>query len=160
MESLRITPTGTYFRMDDGRVGYANSNGYARISVAREGLRNGEWFSEPCEISDRFYQINKKIEVSRGYTNYEGITYDINGYERVKYKSFAAALSALIVYNRNNCQPINVLKRERDTWKSFYKGMLSTKKYDKGRMQDHYNIGFANGVDSMCDKLNKLMINL
>ena len=42
MESLRITPTGTYFRMDDGRVGYANSNGYARISVAREGLRDGE----------------------------------------------------------------------------------------------------------------------
>ena len=155
MESLRITPTGTYFRMDDGRIGYANHNGYARISVAREGLRDGEWFSEPCEISDRAYQINKKIEVKRTYGDWE-----TTGYERVKYKSFAAALSALIVYNRNNCQPINVLKRERDTWKSFYKGMLSTKKYDKGRMQDHYNIGFANGVDSMCDKLNKLMINL
>ena len=152
MESLRITPTGTYLRMDDGRVGYANNNGYARISVAREGIRNGEWFSEPCEISDRAYQINKKVE----YTT----EYGFNGYKRIKYKSFAAALSALIVYNRNNCQPINVLKRERDTWKSFYKGQMHIKKYDKKRMQDHYNIGFANGVDSMCDKLNKLMINL
>ena len=155
MESLRITPTGTYFRMDDGRIGYANHNGYARISVAREGLRDGEWFSEPCEISDRAYQINKKIEVKRTYGDWE-----TTGYERVKYKSFAAALSALIVYNRNNCQPINVLKRERDTWKSFYKGQLHMRKYNKERFQDHYNIGFANGVDSMCDKLNKLMLNL
>ena len=151
MESLRITPTGTYFRMDDGRIGYANHNGYARISVAREGIRNGEWFSEPCEISDRAYQINK-CYTRQGEYGVEKV--------RIKYKSFAAALSALIVYNRNNCQPINVLKRERDTWKSFYKGQLYMKKYDKGRMQDHYNIGFANGVDSMCDKLNKLMTNL
>ena len=105
-------------------------NGYARISVAREGLRDGEWFSEPCEISDRAYQINKKIEVERSY-EIDGKTYTTNGYERVLYTSFAAALSALIVYNRNNCQPINVLKRERDTWKSFYKGELRTKEYMK-----------------------------
>lgn len=160
MEYIRSTPTGAYYRMDDGRIGYANNNGYARISVAREGLRNGEWFNEPNEIGDRAYQINKKIKVERTYGDW--VT---TGYERVKFKNIVEAIDALVAYNKKNCQPINVLKRERDTWRSFYKGNLKMKEYYQRKItnleadRDYYADRYTEGKNEILNQLSKILIN-
>ncbi len=65
LKPLRSTPTGIYFRMADGRIGYANHQ-YARVSVTREGIRNGQYYKEDCSIGDRMYQINSRTEVVHG----------------------------------------------------------------------------------------------
>ena len=51
LKPLRSTPTGIYFRMADGRIGYANHQ-YARVSVTREGIIDGKYYKNDCEIGD------------------------------------------------------------------------------------------------------------
>ena len=97
LKPLRSTPTGIYFRMADGRIGYANHQ-YARVSVTREGIRNGQYYKEDCKIGDRMYQINKVIDVPS--THFKNFTEK----RRVKYNDISEAITALQTYNCKNCR--------------------------------------------------------
>ncbi len=102
LKPLRNTPTGIYFRMADGRIGYANHQ-YARVSVTREGIRNGEYYKEDNEIGDRMYQINKKDEITREHTMYDGSKKTFTGVFRIKYNDISEAITALQNFNNKNC---------------------------------------------------------
>ena len=146
LKPLRSTPTGIYFQMADGRIGYANHQ-YARVSVTREGIRNGEYYKEDCKIGDRMYQINKKIEISRDYTYPDGSIQTFIGFERIKYNDISEAIDALQKFNCKNCGDHAVELRKQKILKSY-------------EDYNEYNKGFADGVDSIVDKLNKLILNL
>ena len=148
MKLIRTTPTGEYYRMDDGRVGYCNHQ-YARISVAREGLRDGEFFREENEVSDRAYQINKKVE----YTT----EYGFNAYKRIRYNNRTEAFLALYEYNLKNCSELAMMKRERDTYKSHYKGM---KYYNTVRNRRTFHEGIDVGKGEVINQLVKLIENI
>ncbi len=96
LKPLRSTPTGIYFRMADGRIGYANHQ-YARVSVTREGIIDGKYYKNDCEIGDRMYQINKKINYPHNEIP------SINMVGRVRYNDISEAISALQLCNCNNC---------------------------------------------------------
>ena len=100
LKPLRSTPTGIYFRMADGRIGYANHQ-YARVSVTREGIRNGQYYKEDCSIGDRMYQINKKIEVVHGKDSQ--FIHEFSRIARVKYNDISEAINALQLFNCKNC---------------------------------------------------------
>ena len=102
LKPLRSTPTGIYFRMADGRIGYANHQ-YARVSVTREGIRNGEYYKENNEIGDRMYQINKKDEITREHTMLDGSKKTFTGVFRIKYNDISEAINALQNFNNKNC---------------------------------------------------------
>ena len=101
LKPIKTTPTGIYFRMADGRIGYANHQ-YARVSVTREGIRNGEYYKEDNEIGDRLYQINSREEINREY-DYNGVKKTISGVARVKYNDISEAINALQNFNCKNC---------------------------------------------------------
>ena len=96
LKPIKTTPTGIYFRMADGRIGYANHQ-YARVSVTREGIRNGEYYKEDNEIGDRLYQINKKIN----YPHHE--TPSINMVGRVRYNDISEAMAPNCILKNSHC---------------------------------------------------------
>ena len=154
MKYIRSTPTGSYWRMSDGRIGYVTPH-YARITVLREGFRNNKWFSEPNEIGDRMYQINPKKSVVRKYGDW--VT---TGYEREYYANNMEGLCALKDYDERNCTPLATYKRRFKVLKDRTEWLLQFQNSCNKEYNNKYNQGFADGVDSMCDKLNKLMLNL
>lgn len=165
LKPIKTTPTGIYFRMADGRIGYANHQ-YARVSVTREGIRNGEYFKEDNEIGDRLYQINKKIN----YPHHE--TPSINMVGRVRYNDISEAINALQNFNNKNCGEYAVELRKNKILKQYEEHKaLNIKSYlTKERVKEAdtyvegynegYNEGFAEGVASIEDKLVKLINNL
>ena len=185
LKPIKTTPTGIYFRMADGRIGYANHQ-YARVSVTREGIRNGKYFKEDNEIGDRLYQINKKIN----YPHHE--TPSINMVGRVRYNDISEAINALQNFNNKNCGEYAVELRKNKILKQYeehkalnirsvltkndeFHGDLHCKSYNQGHddgrengysngremgYKDGYNEGFAEGVASIEDKLVKLINNL
>jgi hypothetical protein len=165
LKPIKTTPTGIYFRMADGRIGYANHQ-YARVSVTREGIRNGEYFKEDNEIGDRLYQINKKIN----YPHHE--TPSINMIGRVRYNDISEAINALQNFNNKNCGKYAVELRKNKILKQYEEHKaLNIKSYlTKERVKEAdtyvegynegYNEGFAEGVASIEDKLVKLINNL
>ena len=100
LKPIKTTPTGIYFRMADGRIGYANHQ-YARVSVTREGIRNGEYYKEDNEIGDRLYQINSREEINREY-DYDGVKKTFSGVARIKYNDISEAINALQNFNNKN----------------------------------------------------------
>ena len=165
LKPIKTTPTGIYFRMADGRIGYANHQ-YARVSVTREGIRNGEYYKEDNEIGDRLYQINKKIN----YPHHE--TPSINMIGRVRYNDISEAINALQNFNNKNCGEYAVELRKNKILKQYEEHKaLNIKSYlTKERVKEAdtyvegynegYNEGFAEGVASIEDKLVKLINNL
>jgi hypothetical protein len=165
LKPIKTTPTDIYFRMADGRIGYANHQ-YARVSVTREGIRNGEYFKEDNEIGDRLYQINKKIN----YPHHE--TPSINMIGRVRYNDISEAINALQNFNNKNCGKYAVELRKNKILKQYEEHKaLNIKSYlTKERVKEAdtyvegynegYNEGFAEGVASIEDKLVKLINNL
>ena len=165
LKPIKTTPTGIYFRMADGRIGYANHQ-YARVSVTREGIRNGKYFKEDNEIGDRLYQINKKIN----YPHHE--TPSINMVGRVRYNDISEAINALQNFNNKNCGKYAVELRKNKILKQYEEHKaLNIKSYlTKERVKEAdtyvegynegYNEGFAEGVASIEDKLVKLINNL
>ena len=165
LKPIKTTPTGIYFRMADGRIGYANHQ-YARVSVTREGIRNGEYYKEDNEIGDRLYQINKKIN----YPHHE--TPSINMVGRVRYNDISEAINALQNFNNKNCGEYAVELRKNKILKQYEEHKaLNIKSYlTKERVKEAdtyvegynegYNEGFAEGVASIEDKLVKLINNL
>jgi len=152
---IRTTPTGIYFRMADGRIGYANHQ-YARVSVTREGYRNGKYYREDCEIGDRMYQINRKIkEYNKDNTYYN--------YVRVKYNGLGESMEALHTFNCQNCGEGAIEYRKNKLDKMFAEhnelGIRSyltrdvernestDKEYNKVGWQNAYNKGHEDGYD-------------
>ncbi len=176
LKPIKTTPTGIYFRMADGRIGYANHQ-YARVSVTREGIRNGEYYKEDNEIGDRLYQINKKVN----YPHHE--IPSINMIGRVRYNDISEAINALQNFNNKNCGEYAVELRKNKILKQYeeHKALnirsvltrqdiedeggkircyISYKRgHDDGK-ENGYNDGFRDGVASIEDKLNKLLNNL
>lgn len=161
LKPIKTTPTGIYFRMADGRIGYANHQ-YARVSVTREGIRNGEYYKEDNEIGDRLYQINKKVN----YPHHE--IPSINMIGRVRYNDISEAINALQNFNNKNCGEYAVELRKNKILKQYEEHKaLNIKSYlTKERVKEAdtyvegYNEGFSDGVASIEDKLNKLLNNL
>jgi hypothetical protein len=190
LKPLRSTPTGIYFRMADGRIGYANHQ-YARVSVTREGIRNGQYYKEDCSIGDRMYQINTRIN----YPHHE--TSSINMIGRVRYNDISEAINALQNFNCKNCGEYAVELRKnkiikeynehkalnirsvltRDEDEAYNRGHDDGREngYSDGRefgysegykmgkengYEDGYNEGFSEGVISVEEKLNKLLNTL
>ena len=179
LKPLRSTPTGIYFRMADGRIGYANHQ-YARVSVTREGIRNGQYYKEDCSIGDRMYQINTRIN----YPHHE--TSSINMIGRVRYNDISEAINALQLFNCKNCgegaieyrknkilkeyeehKALNIrsvltrYKEPQPNLKAYNRGY--NKGHDDGRengYENGYNEGFSEGVISVEEKLNKLLNTL
>ena len=190
LKPIKTTPTGIYFRMADGRIGYANHQ-YARVSVTREGIRNGEYYKEDNEIGDRLYQINSREEINREY-DYDGVKQTFSGVARIKYNDISEAINALQWFNNKNCGKYAVELRKNKILKQYeehkalnirsvltkndeFHGDLHCKSYNQGHddgrengysdgremgYKDGYNEGFAEGVASIEDKLNKLLNNL
>jgi hypothetical protein len=161
LKPIKTTPTGIYFRMADGRIGYANHQ-YARVSVTREGIRNGEYYKEDNEIGDRLYQINKKVN----YPHHEIPSMNMIG--RVRYNDISEAINALQNFNNKNCGEYAVELRKNKILKQYEEHKaLNIKSYlTKERVKEAdtyvegYNEGFSDGVASIEDKLNKLLNNL
>ena len=165
LKPIKTTPTGIYFRMADGRIGYANHQ-YARVSVTREGIRNGEYYKEDNEIGDRLYQINKKVN----YPHHEIPSMNMIG--RVRYNDISEAINALQNFNNKNCGEYAVELRKNKILKQYEEHKaLNIKSYlTKERVKEAdtyvegynegYNEGFTEGVASIEDKLNKLLNNL
>ena len=179
LKPIKTTPTGIYFRMADGRIGYANHQ-YARVSVTREGIRNGEYYKEDNEIGDRLYQINKKIN----YPHHE--TPSINMVGRVRYNDISEAINALQNFNNKNCGEYAVELRKNKILKQYEehkalnirsvltRDQMLVKKYNESKLytaldkkeawhegyNEGYNEGFTEGVASIEDKLMKLINNL
>lgn len=166
LKPIKTTPTGIYFRMADGRIGYANHQ-YARVSVTREGIRNGEYYKEDNEIGDRLYQINSREETTREY-DYNGVTKTFPSIARVKYNDISEAITALQEFNNKNCSENAVELRKNKILKSYEEHKaLNIKSYlTKERVKEAdtyvegYNEGFSDGVASIEDKLVKLINNL
>lgn len=170
LKPIKTTPTGIYFRMADGRIGYANHQ-YARVSVTREGIRNGEYYKEDNEIGDRLYQINSREEINREY-DYDGVKKTISGIARVKYNDISEAINALQNFNNKNCGEYAVELRKNKILKQYEEHKaLNVKSYlTKERVKEAdawveaynegYNEGFTEGVASIEDKLVKLINNL
>lgn len=173
LKPLRSTPTGIYFRMADGRIGYANHQ-YARVSVTREGIRNGEYYKEDNKIGDRLYQINSREEINREY-DYGGVKKTFSGVARVKYNDISEAINALQNFNNKNCGEYAVELRKNKILKEYKKHkalnirsvltrdqmLEEAEKAGGGKIIcDAYNDGFRDGVASIEDKLNKLLNNL
>ena len=170
LKPIKTTPTGIYFRMADGRIGYANHQ-YARVSVTREGIRNGEYYKEDNEIGDRLYQINSREEINREY-DYNGVKKTISGIARVKYNDISEAINALQNFNNKNCGEYAVELRKNKILEQYEEHKaLNIKSYlTKERVKEAdtyvegynegYNEGFTEGVASIEDKLNKLLNNL
>ena len=161
LKPIKTTPTGIYFRMADGRIGYANHQ-YARVSVTREGIRNGEYFKEDNEIGDRLYQINSREEINREY-DYDGVKKTISGVARIKYNDISEAINALQNFNNKNCGKYAVELRKNKILEQYeehkalnIKSYLTRNDYNN----DLYNKGFSDGVASIEDKLVKLLNNL
>ena len=167
LKPIKTTPTGIYFRMADGRIGYANHQ-YARVSVTREGIRNGEYYKEDNEIGDRLYQINKKVN----YPHHE--IPSINMIGRVRYNDISEAINALQNFNCKNCGEYAVELRKNKILKEYeehkalnIRSVLTRNDMDDAYNRGHddgkengYNDGFRDGVASIEDKLNKLLNNL
>jgi hypothetical protein len=172
LKPIKTTPTGIYFRMADGRIGYANHQ-YARVSVTREGIRNGEYYKEDNEIGDRLYQINSREEINREY-DYNGVKKTISGVARVKYNDISEAINALQNFNCKNCGEYAVELRKNKILKEYeehkalnIRSVLTRNDMDDAYNRGHddgkengYNDGFRDGVASIEDKLNKLLNNL
>ena len=170
LKPIKTTPTGIYFRMADGRIGYANHQ-YARVSVTREGIRNGEYYKEDNKIGDRLYQINSREEINREY-DYDGVKKTISGVARIKYNDISEAINALQNFNNKNCGEYAVELRKNKILKQYEEHKaLNIKSYlTKERVKEAdtyvegynegYNEGFAEGVASIEDKLVKLINNL
>tara|TARA_R100001460_G_scaffold14053_8_gene31672 strand:- start:12 stop:536 length:525 start_codon:yes stop_codon:yes gene_type:complete len=170
LKPIKTTPTGIYFRMADGRIGYANHQ-YARVTVTREGIRNGKYYKEDNEIGDRLYQINSREEINREY-DYDGVKKTISGVARVKYNDISEAINALQNFNNKNCGEYAVELRKNKILKQYEEHKaLNIKSYlTKERVKEAdtyvegynegYNEGFAEGVASIEDKLVKLINNL
>ena len=184
LKPIKTTPTGIYFRMADGRIGYANHQ-YARVSVTREGIRNGEYYKEDNEIGDRLYQINSRTECENEYINHHTNETSLwKGVARVKYNDISEAINALQNFNNKNCGEYAVELRKNKILKQYeehkalnirsvltkndeFHGDLHCKSYNQGHddgrengYDDGYNAGFSDGVASIEDKLNKLLNNL
>ena len=85
MKLIKISKAGNlYFTMSDGRTGivYPNS-GYARIQTS---------------INSRLYQINKKVVVYRGKTDFS--------YKRVLEFNASKLLEMLFNYDVKNCRSL------------------------------------------------------
>ena len=170
LKPIKTTPTGIYFRMADGRIGYANHQ-YARVSVTREGIRNGQYYKEDNEIGDRLYQINSREEINREY-DYDGVKKTISGVARIKYNDISEAINALQNFNNKNCGEYAVELRKNKILKQYEEHKaLNIKSYlTKERVKEAdtyvegynegYNEGFTEGVASIEDKLVKLLNNL
>lgn len=173
LKPLRSTPTGIYFRMADGRIGYANHQ-YARVSVTREGIRNGEYYKEDNEIGDRLYQINSREEINREY-DYNGVKETFSDVARVKYNDISEAINALQNFNNKNCSEHAVELRKNKILKEYKKhkdlnirsvltrDQMLEEAEDVGGGKiicDAYNQGYNDGVASIENKLNKLLNNL
>jgi len=116
LKPLRSTPTGIYFRMADGRIGYANHQ-YARVSVTREGIRNGQYYKEDCSIGDRMYQINSRTEVVHA-KNSQFIN-EFSRIARVRYNDISEAINALQNFNCKNCGEYAVELRKNKILKEY-----------------------------------------
>ena len=178
LKPIKTTPTGIYFRMADGRIGYANHQ-YARVSVTREGIRNGEYYKEDNEIGDRLYQINSREEINREY-DYDGVKKTFSGVARVKYNDISEAINALQNFNNKNCgeyavelrknkilkqyeehKALNirsVLTRDQMLVKQYKESQLTIQEIEDagGKICDAYNRGHDDGKengynDGFCD---------
>ncbi len=167
LKPIKTTPTGIYFRMADGRIGYANHQ-YARVSVTREGIRNGQYYKEDSEIGDRLYQINSREEINREY-DYGGVKKTFSGVARVKYNDISEAINALQNFNNKNCGEYAVELRKNKILKQYEEHKaLNIKSYLTRDVDgsygdtytEGYNKGFSDGVASIEDKLVKLINNL
>ena len=177
LKPLRSTPTGIYFRMADGRIGYANHQ-YARVSVTREGIRNGQYYKEDCSIGDRMYQINSRTECENEYINHHTNETSLwKGVARVRYNDISEAINALQNFNCKNCGEYAVELRKNKILKQYeehkalnIRSVLTRDKdeaynrgHDDGRengYENGYNEGFSEGVISVEEKLNKLLNTL
>ena len=60
MNLIEKNKNGTeMYRLDDGRLGKIYPSGYVRVTILRNGIKNGEYFHYDSTKNNRWYQINK-----------------------------------------------------------------------------------------------------
>ena len=163
-ELIKETPTGAYYRMMDGRIGYVTPE-YARISVMRDGIdENGKYYRKPNKIGDSMYQINKKYRVK------DDSWFGGYRFERERMKSLGEGYLALAGYNYRNCTPEavtkygrmieqNALQNYRAAANRLMKEKFEKRNEDIDKYNEGYNKGFFEAKEEMLNQLNKLMIN-
>jgi len=128
MKLIEENKNGTeMYRLDDGRLGKIYPSGYVRVTILRNGIRNGKYFQEDSTKQSRWYQINK-VE------KYKDDKYSSwNFYRRILIPKRSDRLSLLQAFNDKNCdkvsQKIKVLEQ-------YIKNLLWTIDYEKGRKGD------------------------
>ena len=62
MKLLEINKKGTeMYQLKDGRLGKIYRSGYVRVTILRNGIRDGEYFHSDSTKNSRWYQINKVV---------------------------------------------------------------------------------------------------
>lgn len=62
MKLLEINKNGTeMYQLKDGRLGKIYRSGYVRVTILRNGIRDGEYFQIDSTKNSRWYQINKVV---------------------------------------------------------------------------------------------------
>jgi len=115
------------YRLDDGRLGKIYPSGYVRVTILRNGIRNGKYFQEDSTKQSRWYQINK-VE------KYKDDKYSSwNFHKRILIPKRSDRLSLLKAFNDKNCDKVS---QKIKMLEQYIKNLLWTIDYEKGRKGD------------------------
>ncbi len=101
MKLIEENKNGTeMYRLDDGRLGKIYPSGYVRVTILRNGIKNGEYFHYDSTKNSRWYQINK-VE------KYKDDKYQSwNFHRRILIPKRSDRLSYLKAFNYKNCDKL------------------------------------------------------
>jgi len=128
MKLIEENKNGTeMYRLDDGRLGKIYPSGYVRVTILRNGIRNGKYFQEDSTKQSRWYQINK-VE------KYKDDKYSSwNFHRRILIPKRSDRLSLLQAFNDKNCDKVS---QKIKMLEQYIKNLLWTIDYEKGKKGD------------------------
>jgi len=128
MKLIEENKNGTeMYRLDDGRLGKIYPSGYVRVTILRNGIRNGKYFQEDSTKQSRWYQINK-VE------KYKDDKYSSwNFHKRILIPKRSDRLSLLKAFNDKNCDKVS---QKIKMLEQYIKNLLWTIDYEKGKKGD------------------------
>jgi len=128
MKLIEENKNGTeMYRLDDGRLGKIYPSGYVRVTILRNGIRNGKYFQEDSTKQSRWYQINK-VE------KYKDDKYSSwNFHRRILIPKRSDRLSLLKAFNDKNCDKVS---QKIKMLEQYIKNLLWTIDYEKGKKGD------------------------
>jgi len=101
MKLIEENKNGTeMYRLDDGRLGKIYPSGYVRVTILRNGIKNGKYIHRDSTKNSRWYQINK-VE------KYKDDKYQSwNFHRRILIPKRSDRLSLLQAFNDKNCDKL------------------------------------------------------